>query len=162
MTSIKDLETQIEGAEDALAFAKGELADLKTRLQELKEQEKDKQPESLFGRWATHPKHGRGIITDVEPDSTGEIEFAFPDDTDQDTRTSSVMVEVDELDLDPVTLTTVKDFEDAPEGTIVEATEYPHDVAVKIEDGWHRARGRYAIAAGYMPTCRVIRWGENK
>lgn len=168
MTSINDLEMRIESAEDALAFVKDELAELKANLQELKEQEKDKQPEpgpeqeSLLGRWATHPTYGRGITTDVEPNADGEVEFAFPDKEDWDTRTTSVMVEVCDLDLDPATLTTQQDFSNAPEGTIAEATEYPHDVAVKIEDGWHRARGRYAIAAGYMPTCRVIRWGENK
>lgn len=163
MTNIKDLETQIEGAEDALAFVKGELADLKTRLQELKEQEKDKQPEqeSLFGRWATHPEYGRVIVTCDEPDGDGDVTILF--------RNSELpaggdwgYTELEEITLDPVTLTTEQDFEDAPEGTIVEATMFPKDVAVKIEGGWHRAGGMHAIAVEYMPTCRVIRWGENK
>ena len=158
MTSIKDLETQIEGAEDALAFAKGELADLKTRLRELKEQEKDKEPESLFGRWATHKERGRVLIISDRPDCTNTVATIVKGVATE----SMFWADIDNLTLDPATLNTTEDFEKAPVGTIVEATEYPHDVAVKIEDGWHRARGRYAIAAGYMPTCRVIRWGENK
>ena len=158
MTSIKDLETQIEGAEDALAFAKGELADLKTRLRELKEQETDKEPESLFGRWATHKERGRVLIISDRPDCTNTVATIVKGVATE----SMFWADIDNLTLDPATLNTTEDFEKAPVGTIVEATEYPHDVAVKIEDGWHRARGRYAIAAGYMPTCRVIRWGENK
>ena len=39
---------------------------------------------------------------------------------------------------------------------------YPKDVAIKTEDGWHRTGGMHAIAVEYMPTCRVIRWGEGK
>ena len=161
MTTIKDLEMRIEGAEDALTFVKDQLAGLKANLQELKEQEEDKQPESLFGRWATHPEYGRGIIVSVKPDGEGEVRFAY--------RNSSYMDDVDtrfvlpeSLDLDPVTLTTTKDFEDAPEGTIVEAPMYPKDVAVKTEDGWYRTGGMHAIAVEYMPTCRVIRWGNGK
>ena len=152
MTSIKDLETQIEGAEDALAFAKGELADLKTRLRELKEQEKDKEPESLFGRWATHKERGRVLIISDRPDCTNTVATIVKGVATE----SMFWADIDNLTLDPATLNTTEDFEKAPVGTIVEATEYPHDVAVKIEDGWHRARGRYAIAAGYMPTLSLI------
>ncbi|MDC7116142.1 hypothetical protein [Corynebacterium amycolatum] len=157
MTDIKDLELRIRSAESTLEMLRGE-------LEELRQQQQQEQPEqeSLFGRWATHPKHGRGIITDVEPDSEGEIEFAFPDDTDRDTRTSSVMVEVDELDLDPATLTTAKDFEDAPDGTIVEELGNERGVYVKAGVRWYIAAGSYAVRSGHMPTCRVIRWGNGK
>ena len=170
MTDIKDLEMRIEGAEDALTFVKDQLAGLKTHLQELKEQEEDKQPESLFGRWATHPEYGRGIIASRKPDGDGEVRFAY--------RTSRYTDEVNirfvlpehltldfdpaTLTLDPATLTTTEDFEDAPEGTIVEAPMYPKDVAVKTEDGWYRTGGMHAIAVEYMPTCRVIRWGNGQ
>ena len=160
MTDIKDLEERIEGAEDALTFVKDQLAGLKTHLQELKEKQ-DKQPEPLFGRWATHPEYGRGIIVSVKPDGEGEVRFAYRTIryTDHvDTR----FVLPEYLDLDPLTLTTTEDFEDAPEGTIAESTMYPKDVAVKTEDGWYRTGGMHAIAVEYMPTCRVIRWGENK
>lgn len=156
MTSIKDLELRIKSAESTLEMLRGELEELRQQQQPEPEQE------SLLGRWATHPKYGRGIITDVEPNADGEVEFAFPDKEDWDTRTTSVMIEVDDLTLDPATLTTAEDFQDAPEGTIAEPTMYPKDVAVKTEDGWYRTGGMHAIAVEYMPTCRVIRWGNGQ
>ena len=165
MTTIADLEFRIRSAQTVIKNAEGTLERLNAELTELKEQqEKDKQPEqeSLFGRWATHPKYGRGIITDVEPDSEGEIEFAFPDDTDRDTRTSSVQATVDELTLDPATLTTPKDFEDAPKGTIVESITEPRDVYVKAGVRWYIAAGSYAARSVHMTPCRVIRWGNGQ
>lgn len=161
MTTINDLEMRIEGAEDALTFVKDQLAGLKANLQELKEQEEDKQPEPLFGRWATHPEHGRGIIGSDKPDDDKEVRFIFYGDNSVD----GVKWEYErlgDLTLDPVTLNTEQDFENAPEGTIIEAPMYPKDVAVKTEDGWYRTGGMHAIAVEYMPTCRVIRWGEGK
>lgn len=149
MTSIKDLELRIKSAESTLEMLRGELEELRQQQQE---------PESLFGRWATHKERGRVLIISDRPDCTNTVATIVKGATAE----SRFWADIDNLTLDPATLTTAKDFENAPQGTIVEATEYPHDVAVKIEDGWHRARGRYAIAAGYMPTCRVIRWGENK
>lgn len=152
MTDIKDLELRIKSAESTLEMLRGE-------LEELRQQQPE--PESLFGRWATHPDYGRGIITSIKPDSNGEVRFAYRNSF-YTYGVDALFVRVDDLTLDPVTLNTTEDFEDAPVGTIVESAEYPHDVAVKIEDGWNRARGRYAIAAGYMPTCRVIRWGNGQ
>lgn len=154
MTDIKDLELRIKSAESTLEMLRGELEELR--------QQQQPEPEPLFGRWATHPKYGRGITTDVEPDSTGEIEFAFPDNTDRDTRTSSVMVEVDELDLDPATLNTTEDFEKAPVGTIVESITEPRDVYVKAGVRWYIAAGSYAVRSVHMTPCRVIRWGNGQ
>lgn len=162
MTTINDLEMRIEGAEDALAFVKDQLAGLKTNLQELKEkQDKQPEPEPLFGRWATHPEHGRGIIISDKPDGDGDVRFAYRNSSYTD-HVDTRFVLPEHLTIDPATLTTAEDFEDAPEGTIVEAPMYPKDVAVKTEDGWYRTGGMHAIAVEYMPTCRVIRWGENK
>lgn len=161
MTTINDLEMRIEGAEDALAFVKDELAGLKTRLQELKEQDKQTEQESLLGRWATAPNGQRVLIVEHEWDEDGLIAVAGP--THAGSReTEKIVVSRDQVTLDPATLNTAQDFEDAPEGTIVEAPMYPKDVAVKTEDGWYRTGGMHAIAVEYMPTCRVIRWGENK
>ena len=157
MTTIDDLEMRIEGAEDALTFVKDQLAGLKANLQELKQQE----PESLFGRWATHKEHGRGIIVSCKPDGEGDVRFAYLNSSYTD-HVDTRFVLPEHLDPDPVTLTTTKDFEDAPEGTIVEAPMYPKDVAVKTEDGWYRTGGMHAIAVEYMPTCRVIRWGNGQ
>lgn len=153
MTSIKDLELRIKSAESTLEMLRGE-------LEELRQQQQPEQ-ESLFGRWATHPEYGRGIIASRKPDGDGEVRFAYLNSryTDNvDTR----FVRPESLTLDPVTLNTADDFDKAPEGTIVEAAIYPKDVAVKTEDGWYRAGGMHAIAVEYMPTCRVIRWGDGK
>lgn len=161
MTTIDDLEMRIEGAEDALTFVKDQLAGLKTHLQELKEQEKDKEPESLFGRWATAPNGQRVLIVEHEWDEDGLIAVFGP--THAGSReTEKIVVSRSQITLDPVTLTTAQDFQDAPEGTIVEASMYPKDVAVKTEDGWYRTGGMHAIAVEYMPTCRVIRWGNEQ
>lgn len=83
MTTINDLAIQVENAEDALTSLKEELTELKnnlqrlkTNLQELKAQEQSGQ-EGLFGRWATHPKYGRGIIINDKPNSVGIIRFFY-------------------------------------------------------------------------------------
>lgn len=119
------------------------------------------QAPSLFGRRATHPEHGRGIIASNKPDSDGEVRFAYRNGSYTD-GVDTRFVLPESLDLDPATLNTEQGFQDAPEGTIVEGPMYPHDVAVKTEDGWYRTGGMHAIAVEYMPTCRVIRWGEGK
>ena len=153
MTSIKDLELRIKSAESTLEMLRGELEELR--------QQEQQEPESLFGRWATHPEHGRGIITSDKPDTFKEVRFTIRNDEFTDGADQS-FIRFDDLTLDPATLTTAKDFEDAPEGTIVEAPMYPKDVAVKTEDGWYRTGGMHAIAVEYMPTCRVIRWGNGQ
>ena len=160
MTSIKDLELRIKSAASTLEMLRGE-------LHALKEQEKDKQPEpgpepeSLLGRWATHPQHGRGIIVSSEPNDDGYVRISCRNDNLRDG--AEIHYEHPEhLTLDPATLTTAKDFEDAPEGTIVEATERPHDIYVKAEVRWYIAGYTSTISSKDIPACRVIRWGENK
>ncbi|OFQ48123.1 hypothetical protein [Corynebacterium sp. HMSC076D02] len=76
--------------------------------------------ENLFGRWATHPEYGRGIIISAYPDETCLVRFAYENScfvggSDWE------CVNPDDLTLDPVELTTMKDFRTAPEGTIVAA-----------------------------------------
>lgn len=154
MTNINDLQERINSAEAVLDV-------LKADLEDLKKQEQEQEPESLFGRWATHPERGRGIIVSCKPDGEGEVRFAYRNGryTDGvDTR----FVLPESLDLDPATLTTADDFDKAPVGTIAESTMYPKGVTVKTEDGWYRAGGMHAIAVEYMPTCRVIRWGNGQ
>ena len=155
MTSIKDLELRIKSAASTLEMLRGELEELR------QQQQQEPEPESLLGRWATHPKYGRGIIASDKPDTFKEVRFTIRNDEFTDGADQS-FIRVDDLTLDPVTLNTTEDFEKAPVGTIVEAPMYPKDVAVKTEDGWYRTGGMHAIAVEYMPTCRVIRWGENK
>lgn len=162
MTSIKDLETQIEGVGRVLSVLRDGLDELKANIKELKEQEKDKEQESLLGRWATHPKYGRGIITDVEPSADGDVEFAFPDDEDRETRTSSIQVTLDEIDLDPVTLNNEQDFKKAPVFTIIETIEEPRNVCMKLGAVWYITGDTIGTLSEGMPPCRVIRWGNGQ
>lgn len=114
----------------------------------------------LFGRWAEHPYHGRGVIINNALNEDRRVRFAHKIKAPGDNIGISY-VDYAHLKTDPALLDTYADFNDAPEGTIVEAPMYPKDVAVKTEDGWYRTGGMHAIAVEYMPTCRVIRWGET-
>ncbi|WP_306594177.1 hypothetical protein [Corynebacterium striatum] len=67
--------------------------------------------ENLFGRWAEHPTLGRGIIISAHPDQENFVKFV-------NGKSWSGII-LDDLTLDPVELTTVEDFETAPEGTVV-------------------------------------------
>lgn len=74
--------------------------------------------QNLFGRWATHPEYGRGIIISAYPDETDHVRFAYENScfvggSDWE------CVNPDDLTLDPVELVTVEDFRTAPGGTIV-------------------------------------------
>ena len=155
MTTIKYLEERIKSAESTLEMLRGELEELRQQQQQEPEQE------SLLGRWATHKVYGRGIIISDKPDGDGDVRFAYLNRSYTD-HVDTRFVLPEHLDLDPATLTTTEDFDKAPVGTIVEAPMYPKDVAIKTEDGWYRTGGMHAIAVEYMPTCRVIRWGNGK
>ncbi|MBC6792658.1 hypothetical protein [Corynebacterium sp. LK26] len=156
MTDIKDLELRIKSAESTLEMLRGELEELRQQEQQEPEQE------SLLGRWATHPTYGRGIITDVEPSADGDVEFAFPDAGDCETRTSSIQVTLDEIDLDPVTLNGEQGFGKAPVGTIVENIKTPQDVYVKSGAVWYITGDTLGTLSEGMPACRVIRWGNGQ
>ncbi|QPR30004.1 hypothetical protein I6H48_07585 [Corynebacterium amycolatum] len=166
MTNIAELESYIRSAQTVIKNAEGTLELLKAELTELKEQqEKEKQPEpaqeSLFGRWATHPEYGRGIIVSRQPDGDGEVRFAYQDGGYTD-GAETRFARPGSLTLDPATLNTAKDFEDAPDGTIVEELGNERGVYVKAGVRWYIAAGSYAVRSGHMPTCRVIRWGNGK
>lgn len=154
MTSIKYLELRIKSAESTLEMLRGDLEDLK-------KQEQEQEPEDLFGSWATHTEFGRGIIISRQPDGDGDVLFACLNGSYTDGADTRFVLP-ESLDLDPTTLTTEQEFNDAPEGTIVEGPMSPKDVAVKTEDGWYRTGGMHAIAVEYMPTCRVVRWGNGQ
>ena len=164
MTTINDLAVQVENAEDALTSLKEELTELKinlqklkTNLQELKAQEQSGQ-EGLFGRWATHPKYGRGIIINDKPNSVGIIRFFYRSES-HTSGTDVVFTSVENLTLDPVILATEQDFDTAPEGTIAEEAEVPHDLYVKDGSLWWRSCDVAATPLEDMPVCRVVRWG---
>ena len=74
MTSIKDLELRIKSAASTLEMLRGELEELR------QQQQQEPEPESLLGRWATHPKYGRGIIASDKPDTFKEVRFTIRND----------------------------------------------------------------------------------
>lgn len=85
--------------------------------------------QNLFGRWATHTAPGRGgtriglgrgIICSAYPNRNGFVRFAIEKDDNID-GANWEWVDPDDLTLDPVELTTMKDLRTAPEGTIVAA-----------------------------------------
>ena len=117
-------------------------------------------PESLFGRWATHPKYGRGIIISACPTVGGRVRFAYKNedglsDIDWD------FVPPAHLTLNPVELTTEHDFLGAPNGTIVIADGYfPR---VKQDDNWVSAI--ITSSARVMESIgpwQVVRWGKGE
>ncbi|ALA68441.1 hypothetical protein [Corynebacterium lactis] len=155
MTTINDLEERINGVEAALNEMKADLADLKEQ-----ESEPEKPQGSLFGRWATHPVHGRGIIGSRHSDEDSEVLFAY---ISEHGRTGAIWVYVrtSDLTIDPATLTTVEDYRNAPVGTIVE--DHNGDVYVGDSIGWHTYDGEYDSKEMVgMGTARVIRWGGGR
>lgn len=160
MTTIAELEFCIRSTQTVIKNAEATLERLKAELTELKAQEQLEQ-ESLLGRWATHPEHGRGIIASRKPDGDGEVRFAYRNSSytdDVDTR----FVRLEYLDLDPATLNTAKDFNDAPEGTIAEIMVEPKGVYVKKDNVWFGAGEEYPTPVQSLAKARVIRWGNGK
>lgn len=117
--------------------------------------------QNLFGRRATHFEYGRGIIFSICPDEAGLIRFAyeskrFTGGTDWE------CVYLKDLTLDPVELTILEDFENAPLGTVVEAPRgnaYQKTVSGDWES-WNDS-----LTNKYMATCgswKILRrgWGE--
>lgn len=155
MTSIKDLELRIKSAESTLEMLRGELEELRQQQQQEPEQE------SLLGRWATHPEHGRGIIASDKPDTFKEVRFTIRNDEFTDGADQS-FIRVDDLTLDPATLNTVKDFNDAPVGTIVEMMVEPKGVYVKKDNVWFGAGEEYPTPVQSLTKARVIRWGNGQ
>lgn len=156
MTSIKDLELRIKSAASTLEMLRGE-------LEELRQQQQQERPEqeSLFGRWATHPERGRGIIASIRPDGDGEVRFAYRNGSYSD-GVDTRFARLESLTLDPATLKTVKDFNDAPEGTIAEIMVEPKGVYVKKDNVWFGAGEEYPTAVQSLAKARVIRWGNGK
>ena len=154
MTNIDDLQERISSAEAVLDA-------LKTELQELKNQEQQQEPEPLFGRWATHPEHGRGIIASDNPDTFKEVLFTIRNDEFTD-GADQLFVRFDDLTLDPATLNGEQDFDRAPGFTIVEDIDDLRCVAVKVGGGWHWGGEANAVPPEGMPPCRVIRWGNGQ
>lgn len=153
MTDIKDLELRIKSTESTLEMLRGELEELR--------QQQQPEPASLLGRWATHPEHGRGIIASDKPDTFKEVRFTIRNDEFTD-GADQLFVRFDDLTLDPATLATAKDFNDAPEGTIAEIMVEPKGVYVKKDSVWRGAGEEYPTAVQSLAKARVIRWGNGQ
>ena len=115
-------------------------------------------PESLFGRWATHPKYGRGIIISVCLTVGGRVRFAYknedgPSDIDWD------FVDPAHLTLDPVELTSLEEFNNAPLGTVV-AKPQGNSYQKVYADCWESVDD--ALGNGLMAISgpwKILRWG---
>ena len=153
MTSIKDLELRIKSAASTLEMLRGELEELR--------QQQQPEPESLFGRWATHPERGRGIIASIRPDGDGEVRFAYRNGSYSD-GVDTRFARLESLTLDPATLNTAKDLNNAPEGTIVKIMVEPKGVYVKKDSVWFGAGEEYPTPVQSLAKARVIRWGDGK
>lgn len=114
--------------------------------------------ENLFGRWATHPEYGRGIIISAYPDATDRVRFAYENScfvggSDWE------CVNPDDLTLDPAELVTLKDFEGVPEGTVISDTGV-NAYQKLITDGWE-SRNDYLTAKEMAVSgpWKILRWG---
>lgn len=122
-------------------------------------------PEDMLGMWATHPGYGRVLVIRAKPDGEGEVAIAYRDDC---ARTGVWHTWVDPSTLSfpeqhPETLTTLEDYANAPEGTIVAED----NGAPLIQDDWRIwcAAGHpkeYAATELAGTTRRVLRWGWGK
>lgn len=113
---------------------------------------------NLFGRWATHLELGRGIIINTYPDELGTVWFAIGkgEDHSGDRRE---WVHLDNLTLDPVELTTLEDFENAPAGTIV-ANNGDSPYTKRGLGDWADRFDEKRSNEGMSGTSRkVLRWG---
>lgn len=114
--------------------------------------------ESLFGRWATHPRLGRGLIISGYLDRTGRILFASAKENGSDDAQSD-WIPLDALTLDPVELTTTEDFENAPKGTVV-ANSTGNAYQKVYADYWEsyddELKTEEMAASG---SHKILRWG---
>ena len=114
--------------------------------------------ESLFGRWATHPDYGRGIIISACPTAGGRVRFVYKDAEDT-SGTCWDWIPLDSLTLDPVELTTTEDFENAPKGTVV-ANSTGNAYQKVYADYWEsyddELKTEEMAASG---SHKILRWG---
>lgn len=117
-------------------------------------------PESLFGRWATHPEYGRVLTIDDKQDRAGKVCVARLSGGDPG-GAERRLVPFDSLEFDPDELVTEQDFHDAPEGTIVIADgAFPR---MKQDDNWGSAiiQSSARVMESIGPW-QVVRWGKGE
>lgn len=116
---------------------------------------------SLFGRWATHPELGRGIVVSSCLTTGEKVDFVYKyggaaSDTAWD------IVRLDSLTLDPVDLITLEDFENAPEGTIIESSW--GDLYRKSHADHWKGQKINALTETLVTSgpWKILRWGWGK
>ena len=113
---------------------------------------------NLFGRWATHPRLGRGLIISGYLDRTGRILFASAKENGNDDAQSD-WIPLDSLTLDPVELTSLEEFNNAPLGTVVAEPQGNAYQKTGIND-WESANHmRSNVQMPYDGPYKILRWG---
>ncbi|ASE56524.1 hypothetical protein CEQ06_06165 [Corynebacterium jeikeium] len=115
----------------------------------------------LFGRWAEHPHHGRGVIISNALNEDRWVRFAHKIKAPGD-NIGINYVDYAHLKTDPALLDTYADFNDAPEGTIAEIMVEPKGVYVKKDSVWRGAGEEYPTPVQSLAKARVIRWGNGQ
>lgn len=112
---------------------------------------------NLFGRWAEHPRLGHGVIISAYPSRYGRVCFARENEDRRSPEWSGVNLE--DLTLDPVELTTVEDFKNAPEGTVVADSQSNAFQKTDIHD-WESVNDMLTDKqmADSAPW-KILRWG---
>ena len=113
---------------------------------------------SLFGRWATHSRLGRGIIHSINATESRHVAFAHPIEMNMD-GSEVLWVNIEDLTLDPVELTTKADFENAPVGTIVAHSEDYPLVKNGQGDWWDTYHNVFDEKELAGTSRKVLRWG---
>ena len=112
---------------------------------------------NLFGRWAEHPEYGRGIINSIRPNQCDTVVFTREREDDIGTEWSVVPLKV--LTLDPVELTSLEDYENAPEGTIV-ADSFVNAYQKADTDEWVSVNDELSDSRmAFSGPWKILRWG---
>ena len=114
--------------------------------------------ENLFGRWATHSRLGRGIIHSINATESRHVAFAHPIEMNMD-GSEVLWVNIEDLTLDPVELTSLEEFNNAPLGTVV-AKPQGNSYQKVYADCWESVDD--ALGNGLMAISgpwKILRWG---
>ena len=112
----------------------------------------------LFGRWATHSRLGRGIIHSINATESRHVAFAHPIEMNMD-GSEVLLVNIEDLTLDPVELTSLEEFNNAPLGTVV-AKPQGNSYQKVYADCWESVDD--ALGNGLMAISgpwKILRWG---
>ena len=115
---------------------------------------------NIFGKMATHPTHGRVLVSSHVPNQRFHVRVhpatGYGNTYD--------LVDVRELEFDPDALATVEELDNAPLGTVIDT--FSEGLAEKKPGGWHcpyidreAPISAEEIIRGHLGVA-VVRWGE--